>query len=317
MRVHVGGMKDRSGRVVVEEYYALLDVIPCRDRPIPDHAYHNVLGEINGKMALKIHCLSKVYVGIGGYEIDDQGTLYQPFARRGDQLLIPGSCTKGVVRTYAEALSPSCEGGRCRRCICCSLFGALGFQGRVSFCDTRPLDPQGITEIFPLSVRWQSRLRKPEGRRFYFHNKPSSSCPRNPRTGQPLPEERVEVVREGTEFHLEMLFTNLSQEEIGLLLLAMGVAPDHHFDLKLGGGKNRRLGSVRFEVEEIQLLSKDQAYSSFDLGPDSGLRTVRLAEWGKEAVEAYLGWLRGLDEQWPQQALEAIQCFQSDPEAEE
>jgi CRISPR/Cas system CSM-associated protein Csm3 (group 7 of RAMP superfamily) len=126
----------------------------------------------------------------------------------------------------------------------------------------------------------------------------------------------VEVVGEGTEFYLEAFFENLSKEEIGLVLLAMGVAPDHCFNLKLGGGKNRGLGSVCFEIEKIQLLSRDQAYVSFDLGPGSGLQTVDLEDWGKEAVEAYLEWLGRLNEQWPQQVLDTIQCFQRDPDAE-
>jgi len=261
-------------------------------------------------MAISLRCISKVYVGIGGYELDDKG-IYQPFARRGDQPIIPGTCIKGVIRTYAEALSPSCEAGRCRECICCSIFGTLGFQGRVSFCDTQPVNPQGVTEISSIGVRWQGRLE--DGRRFYFHSKPSSSRPIDPRKGQPLPEERVEVVREGTEFHLEALFENFSKEEMGLLLLAMGVSPDHRFDLKLGGGKNRRLGSVQFEVESIQLLSPEATYAAFEPDLDRGLE-VSLTDWGREAVEAYLSWLKGQDEQEYQWVLEAIQCFQNGEE---
>jgi CRISPR/Cas system CSM-associated protein Csm3 (group 7 of RAMP superfamily) len=293
------------------EYYSLMDVIQRQTMPIPNSAYHERLREQWGKMTVHIVCVSKVFVGTGQYEVDANG-LYQPFARKGSSLIIPGTSIKGVIRTYAEALSPSCEGGRyrgkeCGKCISCSIFGALGFQGRVTFCDTHPIDPRGTVDgTYTMSVRWSGRAD--HGRRFYYHNNPRSPVIYD-RNNRPLPSERVEVVNEGTQFTCEVFFENLGQQEMGLLLLAMGLSPKYPFNLKLGGGKNRRLGTVRFESDAIELFSAD-SYSTFAPTPKA---VDDIANWGQQAVDAYLTYLNGLNSQWHQWTLEAIKCFQSDP----
>lgn len=316
-RIRKGGMKDRHGNLIVEEYYSLLerDLMPRQETGIPSSAHHERLNEFSGRMVLEIKAVSKVFVGTGDYELD-ANSIYHPFASTGGlnkKLIIPGTCIKGVVRTYAEALSPSCEGGRyrgreCGECICCSIFGALGFQGRATFCDTEPLDPVDKTDIYTMSVRWQGR--KHDGRRFYFHQKPASSRLINPWTNTLLPDERVEVVVEGTCFTSELLFENLSRLEIGLLLLAMGLAPNYQFHLKLGGGKNRGLGRVRFRLPNGIEVVTANPYGTFSLHYDP----KPIADWGEESILAYWDWLHGLDPNDYRRIAEAnIQAFQRDP----
>ncbi|MEM2913991.1 MAG: RAMP superfamily CRISPR-associated protein [Candidatus Bathyarchaeia archaeon] len=290
-----------------DEYYSI-DIIKRQPREIPSNAYHNRFEGWWGKMTLEIKAVSKVFVGTGNYELDKEG-IYHPFARIGApphrKLVIPGTTIKGVVRTYAEALSPSCEGGECKECFCCSIFGALGFQGRITFCDTMPIDPKSVHLIkYNMSVRWSGGFK--EGRRFYYHEKPASPQILNPRTGKPFPKERVETVLEGTYFISALFFENLNQEEIGLLLLAMGLSPNHRFNLKLGGGKNRRLGSVRFGLSSGIQLASSNAYNSFSLTYD----TKQMKDWGKEVVEAYLN---SLPNEKRSLVLESIQAFQKDP----
>lgn len=301
-----------------DEYYSL-KAIPSKPVSIPSYAYHDRFEkQWRGRMMVDIEAISKIFVGTGEYELGSRG-IYQPFARTNKGLVMPGTSIKGVVRTYAEALSPSCEGGsrpregeRCnpdqgRLCIACCIFGALGFQGRVTFCDTGALDPSAISpDEYAMSVRRSDREgRYDDGRRFYYHNKPSSPQLVNERTGRPFPDERVEVVPKGT-FTTELLFENLSTEEMGLLLLAMGLSPDYRFDLKLGGGKNRRLGSVRFHLPSgIQVVTED-AYISFA----PSYETKQMDDWGKGAVMSYLD---SLTERQRRLARECIKAFQIDP----
>lgn len=152
-----------------DEYYSV-DIIICPRKNLPRYPLHNQHKGWMGKMRVNIETVSKLFVGTGDLEMDNKG-VYQPFSRSNGKLVIPGTCIKGVVRTYAEALSPSCEGGKCRvekrgLCICCSIFGSLGFQGRVSFCDTEPLEPTGVTlDKYPIEgtsewwiYRWKALL---------------------------------------------------------------------------------------------------------------------------------------------------------------
>jgi CRISPR/Cas system CSM-associated protein Csm3 (group 7 of RAMP superfamily) len=65
----------------------------------------------------------------------------------------------------------------------------------------------------------------------------------------------------------------------------MGLSSEHPFDLKLGGGKNRGLGSIRFSVTEpIKLFPTPKAaYQSFSSSPEE----KQIDDWGKEATQAY------------------------------
>lgn len=290
------------------EYYSL-EIIPAHRQRLSESDHHDRLQGLWGKMHVQIEAVSEVFVGTGDYETDGHG-IYAPFSRANDQPVIPGTCIKGVVRSYAEALSPSCVSSDqrdvCRRgklCICCRIFGALGFLGRVTFCDAKVPDAAAIhLNKYSMAVRRSGGFSG--GRRFYRHNSPGPRMT-NPRTRQPMPKERVEVVPEGTRFLFELLFHNLTQQELGLLLLAMGISPQKRFDLKLGGGKNRRLGRVRFSLPDGIEVTRD-AYTSFDIRPE----TKRLDDWGQQAIVAYL---QSLDSQQRKAVLDNLAAFQVDP----
>jgi CRISPR/Cas system CSM-associated protein Csm3 (group 7 of RAMP superfamily) len=272
------------------EYYAL-ETLNTRRIPVRQEAFHDVLRGLHGSIALCIKAKSPLFVGSGQMEYEGN-QIYQRFARRGEEFIIPGTSIKGAIRSYAEALSPSCEGGRCGReggrhvdrvCLCCSLFGTLGLQGRVSFTDAVAV--QGIKPIkHKIRLRWNpKRVRK--GRRFYFHDKPEEDYALAKSGGE---TEVVEALEAGAIFKCEMMLYNVQEWELGLLLLAMGLSPNHRFDLKLGGGKNRLLGSVRFQANDPLTLRKGKAdgYHSF-IGGAFPQEEIQL----KKAVEAYLNWL--------------------------
>jgi hypothetical protein len=81
-----------------------------------------------------------------------------------------------------------------------------------------------------------------EGRKFYRHARPPSGA--DPRA----------CIKSGAELPLRIHFLNLSEAELGILLTALGLHPDHPFPIKLGGGKPVGLGSVQVILQRITLL---------------------------------------------------------------
>jgi len=273
------------------EYYAL-ETLNTRRIPVRKEAFHDISRDLHGSIALGIEAKSPLFVGSGQIEYEgDQ--IYQRFARRGEKFIIPGTSIKGAIRSYAEALSPSCEGGRCGKersghvdnlCLCCSLFGTLGLQGRVNFTDA--IAVKGIKPIkHEIRLRWNpKRVRK--GRRFYFHDKPEKDYVLA-KIG--CETEVVEALEAGAIFKGEMMLYNVQEWELGLLLLAMGLSPNHRFDLKLGGGKNRLLGSVFFKIDDPLILHKGEAafYQSF-----KKINSSKREKHTNGVVEAYINWLK-------------------------
>jgi CRISPR/Cas system CSM-associated protein Csm3 (group 7 of RAMP superfamily) len=283
------------------EYYSLR-VIARRQWDRPTRGYHDRIEGYTGKMVVQIEAVSPLHIGSGDYELDSQG-LYIPFARKKGLLYIPGTSIKGAIRAYAEALSPSCEGGGCRGeelCICCHIFGTQGLQGRVAFCDTEGLkDVQ--TQIQSVEARWSAPpARAPaRGRRFYRHHAQPGSLARA------AAQERLEVVPKWTKFKSEVFFMGLTQEEMGLLLLAMGLWQEQPFSVKMGGGKNRGLGSVRLKVPDgIQLVGA-KVYKSLQ-----AVAPTKLEDLAKETVPSYLAWLKQAEREV---ATNNLGAFRNDP----
>ena len=265
------------------EYYMVDSAQPKRVRA---ERLHDRVTGLNGSLIINVELMqepfpSPLFVGTGNYEVDDHG-LYQPFARRGKQLVIPGAGIKGAVRAHTEALSPSCEGGTCKDdslCPCCQIFGTLGVRGKVSFCDAGPVNVERLVLAKP-AILLRRGGRRDNGRRFYWHSNYLMWGP------QPnLESERVEVVKPPATFTCECFLRDMTEEEMGLLLLGMGMAPRREFRLKLGGGKNRGLGSVWFKLKDNLIrLIPEGCYGEYR----SVAKDVSLTEWGNRNVEKYL-----------------------------
>jgi CRISPR/Cas system CSM-associated protein Csm3 (group 7 of RAMP superfamily) len=236
---------------------------------------------LSGTLELTLHTLTPVHVGLG----------YSDFIKAGDQeylaalqaskpvreadavrrrYLIPGSSIKGAVRSLVEAITRSCiritqgrhrpyipQGyGGCMSvndlCIACRLFGAQDYQGHVSFEDA--VAPRGSLVLLGTPLLWTPARGgrglpprylehdRAKGRKFYRHARPPSGA--DPRA----------CIKSGAELPLRIHFLNLSEAELGVLLTALGLHPDHRFPIKLGGGKPVGLGSVQVIPQRINLL---------------------------------------------------------------
>jgi CRISPR/Cas system CSM-associated protein Csm3 (group 7 of RAMP superfamily) len=236
---------------------------------------------LSGTLELTLHTLTPVHVGLGYSDFIKTGN-QEYFAalqaskpvREADAVrrryLIPGSSIKGAVRSIVEAITRSCiritqgrhrpyipQGyGGCMSvndlCIACRLFGAQDYQGHVSFEDA--VAPKGSLVLLGTPLLWTPARggrglpprylqgNQARGRKFYRHARPPSGV--DPRA----------CIKSGAELPLRIHFLNLSEAELGVLLTALGLHPDHPFPIKLGGGKPVGLGSVQIILNRVTLL---------------------------------------------------------------
>lgn len=296
---------------IKDEYYTV-DILPFKEEDKRPQVYHDRSKGERGSLSLDINLRedkwpSPLHVGSGDLEMD-KGELFQPFIRWEGMPGIPGTGIKGAIRAYAEALSPSCEGGNCKKtnvCLCCSLFGYLGFMGRVNFSDAilkkSPEAPKMGRVSLPL--RWGGRVKK--GRRFYWH------CDyRFWMAKKEKDMENLEVVLPPATFQSHCTFDNLTEEEQGLLYLSMGLVPGYSFSLKLGGAKNRGLGSVFFQLHQWHIDTGPSSYHSFELDNTGEVFNDK----AQRAAEKYLYSLKGEQRGIVENNLKAFQDAELPPE---
>jgi hypothetical protein len=240
---------------------------------------------LSGTLELTLRTLTPVHVGLGYSDFIKTGN-QEYFAalqaskpvREADAVrrryLIPGSSIKGAVRSIVEAITRSCiritqdrTQGRHRPyipqgysgcmsvndlCIACRLFGAQDYQGHVSFEDA--VAPKGSLVLLDTPLLWTPARgghglpprylqgNQARGRKFYRHARPPSGA------------DLRACIKSDAELPLRIHFLNLSEAELGVLLTALGLHPDHPFPIKLGGGKPVGLGSVQIILNRVTLL---------------------------------------------------------------
>lgn len=199
-----------------------------------------------GTLRLVFDVLAPLHVGAGEFDLHG-ARLVKAAATRAGSAVVPGSGIKGACRQVYEALTlsddpfdkdHSASAGKLSAAT--SLFGALGYRGRVSFDDALPVEPAGLIEI-RLSPPYAPRDRA--GRRFYG---------RVPvELDKTIPAWALPV---GTRLRTRLHFVNATPSELGGLLLSLGV---DHFVTRLGGGKYDGCGCVRFDLEGFRVRPRD------------------------------------------------------------
>jgi len=261
-----------------------------------------------GRLVYTLKALTPIFVGSGSYALGEevgfpQEGVVRPFCRVNGVLTIPGSSIKGVVRSIAEAVSPSCvtitrarsdalprgvelaasRDNKCtatHACPACSIFGHSGqsrepqanAMSKTFFADAR-LTGNVKTELFRLTSLYAPRLStRPRGRKFYHHSRPSQDQRQPP----------VEVARPGALFQGQVDFENLTAAEMGLLFFASGV--DGSLILKLGGGKPQGLGALQIVSAEVRLLNPNHYLSAE--AQETKYRGPELAQFMQQATDA-------------------------------
>jgi CRISPR/Cas system CSM-associated protein Csm3 (group 7 of RAMP superfamily) len=192
------------------------------------------------------------------------------------------------------ALRQGCttHGDAPRLCPACGLFGALGYKGRLGFEDgvvVEVPDPHDALALFervpamssgqPHRIGWaeadrgQVLIKQLWGRRVALNKRQ----PRRGETEEPI--ERVQALQPGTELETRISLVDVQPEEVGGLLIAVGIGHETEI-LRLGGCKSVGFGLVRATVRELRL------------------RPPRGGASRKEA-EAWIGAFRGWQGFWP------------------
>lgn len=246
-----------------QRYYRTLSLVSKREEPIERDESHLIYnrerytGRLHGTLAARqpLHIGTGLLVPPQTLGLDDAAPLVKAFYRAGDQVVIPGTSLKGAVRHLVEAITYSAVSKvspRTRRSVnlpdnlygesrydsrrrrgeldpAGRLFGAMGYLGHVQFADGRL--QEGRTSVMDIPPQYEPTAS--QGRRYYPH------ALKDPR--QPL--WPLEVVEPGGVFAWRIHFENLTEAELGVLLIALGQS-DPAICLKIGAGKSSGLGGV-------------------------------------------------------------------------
>ncbi len=258
-----------------EKPYDFVPIAPMVKRQTVGHEQVRGEGYNTGHLTYQIQTLSYLFVAGGSYMLADNvpphEAVVRDFYRIQGKPAIPGSTLKGVVRTVVETISPSCltvtrlnpnqiphrpksPKDRCQpeqACPACSMFGRLNRMSKVTFTDAKLA--RGKLQHYRLPALFSPRERvarhiyqaggKVSGRKFYYHGKPREDERQPP----------VEALPPKSLLRGEIHFENLTDAELGLLILALGL--DTSFTLKLGGGKPVCLGSIQVQPGELALVT--------------------------------------------------------------
>lgn len=254
--------------------FVLFRDAPQRAKPPGHQRWHD--DAYTGALDCSLTLLSPLHVGSGLFCLINGEVVKEAF-RRDTQLVIPGSSLKGAFRSAAEAISRSCASktslrpnqlargdlGECddleHLCVCCRLFGGLGYLGRVRFTDAL-LAQYRRAEIRKIPALWapdrdrrahvyRNDKWKYKGRKFYYHGRLATG------------KEPLEAVPQGAGFDFRVDLESLSAAELCLLLTAMGVFGS--LRPKIGGAKPVCLGSVQVKLKQARLWQPRQVAQSY------------------------------------------------------
>jgi hypothetical protein len=241
---------------------------------------------LTGALELRCETLQDRFVspGTGRLALSGAGEneVAERAARSHDRPVLPGSGVKGAVRTLYELLSFSCnpfdfrlgcKGSRL--CDACSLFGARGHLGRISFSDA-VADEAAKVFVRKLPLGHEADGSKTPGDFRLYDLAPDSP----PGTGGAPRKTHSREVFTGC-FRSRLAFTNVSPEEFGRLLLCLGFDGGEGIPglpLRLGGVKYDGQGAVSISAESLAVRAPRRE----DLKGDAC--AARLATWIAKAL---------------------------------
>lgn len=266
-------MSGPSNQPPRDKPYDFIPIAKPRREKTVGHESIRGAGFNTGVLAFQLKTLSYLFVAGGSYILSEnrEAPVARDFYRVNSRPAIPGSTLKGAVRSVAEAISPSCvtitrldlsrvpyapktpEEG-CQpdyACPACSMFGRLNRMSKIVF--NNAILARGELQLYRLPALFSPRASQAgqryqennryKGRKFYFHGRPFQDGRQPP----------VEALPPDSLLRGEIRFENLTDAELGLLILALGL--DTSFVLKLGGGKPACLGSIQVQPGELQLIT--------------------------------------------------------------
>ncbi|MCP4424802.1 MAG: hypothetical protein GY803_09940 [Chloroflexi bacterium] len=272
------------------EFPKPFDFVPFTDRVdqrrVPGHESFHLDKGLSGQLAYELIIQTPLHISSGNYALtEDLGLkaanvlrdMYRVTVDGRPLPAVPGSTMKGVTRAIVEAVTHSCLGvvtrwqrrdlphhlqSACRQprlCPACGLYGAMSRLGRLSFSDA--LFHDGDARIIRMPALYRPRpndaraYKKHDrfwGRKFYYHGRPAKQ-----------EGHYAEALIPGTILHGNVLFSGISEAELGLLCFALGL--DGSFQMALGGGKPVALGRVKIQATALH-LQQSASFTQYEAG---------------------------------------------------
>ena len=291
---HSGSASDGTAIPKPYELISFPNKRPTLQRPVGHHKYHT--DRLHGTLFLTLKVQTSLHVSTGvvvmGSDIGSRVPLIKTMVQGVDhKLSIQGSSLKGCIRSVYEAITNSTlavitskyretiprERLPCRNkeelCPASLVFGALDWQGLIDFSDAKCESASFATGFMPslYAPRPQRQAYYTKGmvagRKFYYHTIRAIDKGQN---------QGIAVQQAGKEytFTTQLHYRNLTQAELGTLLIVLGQDPKYPIALKVGGGKPIGMGTMTVTVREIeQAQNLRDRYSSYTL-PESARLTV-------------------------------------------
>lgn len=248
---------------------------------------HDRCHGFSGRFTGTIQTLTPLFIRGGA----DQGsTAPQRFLQSQGNHIIPGTSLKGLIRNLVETV----DGGffwfckeekhlphRYRRVsnlekldAASRLFGFLNgasvLAGHVGFEDAVCPEPVMHESIYtpilsgpkPRHTAWylDEKGQYVRGRKFYFHAHKIRTAHRFLPPHGTRQNQRIRPIDAGSEFTFRGHFSNVSSEDLRLLLYALTLEPAMRH--KIGYAKPAGLGSIEIRLTQIELVDRIKRYRS-------------------------------------------------------
>lgn len=246
----------------------------------------------HGTLFLKLTVRTPLHVSTGvvatGEDLNKRGIplVKTMETRDNQQLIIPGSSLKGTIRSVYEAITNSTLGvvgrdkskiprerlsSRDNKKLCPAerVFGAMDWQGLVSFNDAKCEKQQSAVGFMPSLYRPRPdrkayyQGKNVAGRKFYYNF--SRAVDKGQNRGIPVQQAGTEYI-----FTTQIQYKNLTEAELGTLLVILGQDENNKIALKIGGGKPIGMGTVTTEVSQLEHYQNiSDRYQKYDTSSHS------------------------------------------------
>lgn len=245
-----------------------------------------------GKIPIRVKTLTPVHISSGEYAVNGKNLIYKEFIKINGIPVIPATSFKGCVRSIAESVSHSYPymiddkkkelipeektgigktGDSNQRandqnenkkkedeikCIVCDMFGMMNWKSRIAFGDLN-----GVPGKFRLEIRGIPASFNPHPEREFYMEDGKYKGYKFYRHGvngiQPKGEVFREFVAEDSWFEGEIIYRDLTEEQIQLLCFSLGLSGD--INPKIGYGKNFFYGSIEV-TSDAKWVEKAKEY---------------------------------------------------------
>ncbi len=239
---------------------------PTLSKPIGHDQYQR--DRLHGALYLTLQVQTSLHVSTGitalGSDVGSRLPLIKTMTTTLDQqLVLQGSSLKGCIRSAYESItnstlvvgkappdrSPSRD--KNKLCPASRVFGAMNWQGLVSFSDAKCLSTEPSVAMMPRLFmprpkcpNYYDSSGRVAGRKFYYN---MTKAIEGGKDSTPVQQASRSYL-----FKTVVHYKNLLPAELGILLLILGQDKKSPIALKVGGGKPIGMGTMTVEVTAIE-----------------------------------------------------------------